>query len=165
MMSVLTYCVGLFGLAYILGHSRISLPFRQALADWSEDRYMCPYCGLIPVRRWESHPVDAPPGVPQTFEPRCPTCNRTPVPNDVTMRPRTWTGVHPMMWAVTLLECPACLGTWVGFSVGIIGLGATITPALSHPLSLAAFSAGSNALLGFWSGLMQRESRTGEQHG
>ena len=34
-MALLVYTVSAFGLAYIVGHSKISLPFRQAWADTS----------------------------------------------------------------------------------------------------------------------------------
>jgi hypothetical protein len=65
--------------------------------------------------------------------------------------------IAPMWrWLVMLIECPACLGFWIGLFVG--GACAPLWPG-ENPLILAAvigafYTSGSNFLLGRLTGLM-----------
>lgn len=71
---------------------------------------------------------------------------------------RQWlfdTKFKPFRYLVELIECPACLGFWLG----VIGWLVRPNPTVSDALIAGCFVSGSNALLGFWSGLMQRHGR------
>lgn len=58
--------------------------------------------------------------------------------------------LHPLRWLVLLLECPACLGWWIGFAAGYYFNG--------WPLALAAslFTTSTNFLFGRATGLIAR---------
>lgn len=76
----------------------------------------------------------------------------------ITKRPREWLFdfghvFPPAVWLVLLLECPACLGAWVGFAAGFWWPVADFPRAIVV-LGAAFFTAGSNFLLGRITGLM-----------
>lgn len=83
---LIVYVVAAFGLAYIVGHSKISLPVRE------------------------------------------------------------WIARTKLAWFLELIECPACLGFWIGL-VASFFLG-------TNWFVWALFTSGSNFLLGKFSGLI-----------
>jgi hypothetical protein len=60
-------------------------------------------------------------------------------------------------WFVELLECPACLGWWLGFLTGVVMLISTLH-AWREALALPFFVSGTNYLLGRATGWI-KESR------
>lgn len=104
MKGVLVFAVAAFGLAYIVGFSKLSLPVRSLIA---------PPAGT--------------------------TADSASLKDVVRLA------------LVTLLECPACFGFWVGLIYGFA----------CHPkwapdaLGLALFTCGSNYLLAKFAGLLE----------
>ena len=94
-LALAFYTLAAFGLAYILGHSRITLYTRTRLAALG----------------WFSR------------------------------------------WMVELVECPACLGTWLGFAAGFFW--PHLAPLGWAPLALALWTCGANYLLGRATGLLK----------
>jgi hypothetical protein len=92
----IVYTVAAFGLAYIVGHSRISRPVRLAL--WDVGGF------------WA-----------QTF--------------------------------VTLLECPACFGFWIGLAMGLAAFNCNVLP-WPAILAFPFYTTGMNFLLGRATGLI-----------
>ena len=67
-------------------------------------------------------------------------------------------------WLALMVECPACLGWWTGFLIGLcprltwlFELGASSR--WERALILAFFTAGSNFVLGTWAKLFAVETR------
>lgn len=77
-LKLFAYTMAMFGLAYIVGHSTISLPFRMAVDPGPAG----------------SDPRTTPPSVAKNF------------------------GDALRHWALALIECAACFGTWTGFIYG-----------------------------------------------
>lgn len=140
------YVLAAFGLAYIVGHSRISRPFRILLAGPREYSQRCDHCGKLSSRR-----------VPDVLSgwpcEHCFTRNAIWESADVTpYRPRDF--------FVELVECPACFGTWTGLALGLLmpTLLPLELPRAAAGLALATFTAATNYLLGRASGLVSRET-------
>lgn len=55
-------------------------------------------------------------------------------------------------WCADLLECPACLGFWIGLSVGWLD-----RHSFAWAVQLALATTASNLLLALWSGLVDRK--------
>lgn len=114
LIALLFYSVAAFGLAYIVGHAKISLGIRTKLADWRAHRgaqWRFLKCGHV-------IPGDAFPGEHKIVKgvryPTCPICGVTGSAEQV-LKDR-----GPLTWLVELLECPACFGTHVGFWAGVL---------------------------------------------
>ena len=59
-------------------------------------------------------------------------------------------------WIVAGIECPACLGTWLGFFAGLAyGIAGGPGPLWLLPFAGAFYTAGSNLLLGKLVGIMK----------
>lgn len=61
-------------------------------------------------------------------------------------------------WLLMLIECPACLGFWIGLFVGMAFPGVLptgVTGLRFAALECALFTCGSNLLLANWAGLME----------
>lgn len=104
MLPLLFWFLAAFGLCYVVGHARVSLPFRQRLGDVAE------------AKQWRA-----------------------------------------MLWFVELIECPACLGFWLGLAGG--WFMPTLVPA---PVPCAAFTLGlatcaSGYILGRATGWLKEE--------
>jgi hypothetical protein len=64
----------------------------------------------------------------------------------------------PAKWLVLLVECPACLGFWIGFVSGLLGPTGYAEPlATVPPLALGCYVAGTNFVLGRATGLMPQQ--------
>ena len=111
-MTILIYTVAMFGIAYVVGHSTISLPFR----------------------RWIG-------GIPAQFQADALELKQTkpPVPG----------ALGPFGDALcALIECPACLGFWLGLISGAF----LVKPmdgfeAFNWVMLLAFYTSGSNFIL------------------
>lgn len=61
-------------------------------------------------------------------------------------------------WLVMLVECPACLGFWLGLLAGALGF--TPEPvSIRTAFAFALYTAGSNFLLGKLTGIMPSQSQ------
>jgi hypothetical protein len=96
MLGLIIYTSAAFGLAFIAGHSQISVGIRRFIAP--------------------------------------------------TNRKISW----PREWIIELIECPACLGTWIGAIYGL-----AFQPLWCPWWMLALFTAGSNFTLGRLTGLIK----------
>ncbi len=117
---MIVYTVAMFGLAYIVGHSTISLPFRTWLGGTPEKQMPSPgnYTNSLTPR-------------PGHIEPA---------------RPGKLGPLGDFICA--LIECPACFGFWCGVVFGFIGL-IFPPPELeliryTWPIVLGCYTAGSN---------------------
>jgi predicted ABC-type sugar transport system permease subunit len=97
MTALVFYTLTMFGIAYVAGHSVISLPAREVIAVWSQ-------------------------------------------------------------WLITMIECPACLGWWLGLVSGLIFAFTGWRPfgpaALGIVVTLPFYTAGANYLLARATGLI-----------
>lgn len=189
MLTIGFYVLAAFGLAYIVGHSRISLPFRLLLArpaGPSRAVFFCPKCAAkhIDLGEWATRPHHTH---------LCQKCGHT---FDVVIEFTRWGGPNPPPgmsfvyhhvaegtgervfgvestveasvgprsvlrdFFLELLECPACFGTWTGGVVGFFVpelVGLVVTADIHRvyaALTLAAFTAATNFLIGRASGLV-----------
>ncbi|MBP6479873.1 MAG: DUF1360 domain-containing protein [Pseudomonadales bacterium] len=187
-MTILFYVACAFGLAYIVGHSRISLPFRLVLARPSGPGYACfacPSCNELhlDLGEWATRPHHTH---------LCLVCGRTfelkeanwrsgmlvgQAPPEVASGLARYYGVASVLeerppprsavrdFLVELLECPACFGTWTGFVVGLLvpQLPALVWPGALPLLAaaglMATFTACSNYLLARLTGLTPSETK------
>jgi hypothetical protein len=94
---LLVFTVAAFGLAYIVGHSKISLLPREALAK-------------------STNPI--------------------------------------AVVFLLLIECPACLGFWIGGVSAVVWLGGIHGYDLTYVLLMALYTSGSNFILGRVTGLI-----------
>jgi hypothetical protein len=126
----LAFVFGAFGLAFIVGHSKISEAFRSVIFEVGYTR-----------RLRSPRPDDG--GVPTGFvtAPTVPWSNRPGL--------LAWV----CRWFVALIECPGCFGFWTGL---IFGWFRFDLPA-SHAIALGVVIAGTNTFLGLFSGLIERE--------
>lgn len=60
----------------------------------------------------------------------------------------------PLRWFVLLLECPACLGFWIGLVAGLLISEAEGVRYLLAAFAFACYTAGANFVLGKLTGLM-----------
>ena len=115
------YTFAAFGLCYVVGGSKLSLPLRNAWARWA---------GVVTLV------------------------------NDVTDEAAQVLSASKPRWRALLLdlvECPACLGVWIGivtgFVVGHVWFFTTAQAAL-FALALGCYTGGVNYLLGRLTGLL-----------
>lgn len=102
------YFLTTFGFCYVVGHSKISLPFRELLARWAE-------------------------------------------------RPRLVN--HLLLVPLSLIECPACLGWWVGLAAAWHNL-VPFSLAQNPHINVVAWSfatCGAHYLLATWTGWITEE--------
>lgn len=100
-MVLLIYFLAAFGLSYIVGHSRISLPFRELLG-----------------------------GVPVVFDEPDPEGIRIPITiaqRKKEGKDPYWE-VRPIIpvvgpFLIAMVECPSCFGFWIGSAAGFIAPG------------------------------------------
>lgn len=171
-MTLFFYALCAFGLAYIVGHSRISLPIRERLTrpiGPGKSRFYCPACNEqhIDEGEWATRPHHTH---------LCLACGKT----FETDTAQPWLKLYGVKTAeecmpapqsawrvffVELLECPACFGTWTGFVFGLVVpvLPNIYFPTLSlHPLAagllLATCTAATNYLLARLTGITPGES-------
>jgi hypothetical protein len=135
-LQLLVYSIAAVGLAYVVGHSAVSLPFRAWLAPAAVA--VCPTCGDVQPPRFEGAICIGPTG--------------GPVHADATMRIRQPRGLR--YWIVTLIECPACLGFWIGLVAGAF-YGRSVLLAVAG----AFYTAGSNFWIARATGLMPNPSQ------
>lgn len=127
------WTVAAFGAAYVLGHSRITRGIRAAVAG--PDLVKCDRCGVV-ERVDFSTDVQA-----GSVHHSCPGYY--------------FSIIRPRQWPVLLVECPACLGAWLGVIGGLVI--APYVPDLSNYTViglLVFYTAGSNLMLGKKFGLM-----------
>jgi hypothetical protein len=144
MLELLFYSLAAFGLVYIVGHARISLRPREWLADVGlGEEFGCTEPGCAWRRAKPINPEEP-------FY--CPRHGKAePVPFV------RWYH-HPARWLLSLIECPACLGFWVGLGVGywypyIIPV---IVPGPSAALALGLYTCAVGFLLGRATGLIRQ---------
>lgn len=115
-VQLLLHLLAAFGVSYVIGHSRISLPIRNWIGGWVEG------------------------GRTVLGKQVAPATEAAAIAKRNTMQ-------HAAAWFLTLVECYACSGFWVGFAYGVAtAKGATTT------LTYAFAACGSNLLLGLLSG-------------
>jgi hypothetical protein len=143
-LTLFVWTIVAFGIAYVVGHSVISRPLRVWIAGPEVAR--CPVCGDTLEARFDGATCEGPAddhGVPVAAAKHTPT--------EMVLV----TSVGWRFWLVSLLECPACLGWWLGFAAG---LAFVLAGGPGHlgllPLAGAFYTAGANFLLGRASGLM-----------
>lgn len=163
-MTILFYVACAFGLAYIVGHSRISLPVRLLLArpaGHGKAVFYCPnpqcFRQHIDLGEWAARPhhTHLCLGCGRSFElaealedPWLGAATRF---DPSVTRDRVYffgvSGVESEAepprsavrdFLVELLECPACFGTWTGFVVGLL---VPQLPALVWPGALPLLAA------------------------
>jgi hypothetical protein len=61
------------------------------------------------------------------------------------------------LWLVELVECPACLGTWLGFAAGF--LWPSLVPFGYAPVMLALWTCGTGYILGRSTGWLTEPGR------
>lgn len=88
MMPLLMFFLASFGFAFVVGHSKISLPFRQWLGGWVEGSAVPDVASGEVIGHVVTHKAALPGGA----------------------------------FAVALLECPGCLGWWLGAAAALVGL-------------------------------------------
>lgn len=141
-MALVCYILAVLGLAYVVGKSRVSLPLRKVLAGFLFVRASsCPACKQTefpPTRRPVS---DFSP--PDLF---CHVCR-------VVYRADWY--VYILKWPILLVECPACLATWVGALVAwrLPALALQVAPGFSGVVPFALLSCGGVAAVSFLVGL------------
>lgn len=133
MIAFILYVLAAFGFAFIVGFAKVSLPFRSWLAS--------------PIKTVKFRP-DWPEGGPFKIN------------EEWHERPRLngWA-----TWIVALLECPACLGFWLGVFAaladrwfGFIALaGLTDAPRLFSIIFLGCVVSASNFILGVFTRLIE----------
>lgn len=172
------YALSAFGLAYIVGHSRISLPFRLWLARPTGPsrggHVYCPWCPgsadphvcclrCTPARHIclrAAYRGGKPIAIPDEYRDG---------PNHVFACSSPGGGIYDGTdcytppprsavrdWLLELIECPMCFGTWTGLAVGLAlpTLLPMELPRVSAGIALATFTAATNYLLGRASGLV-----------
>ncbi len=123
---MMLYLLGAFGLAYIVGHSVISLPFRTWLGGTPEKQLPSPGNFTNSTTPRPGHIEPAKPGALGAF-------------GD---------------FLCSLIECPACFGFWCGVAVGLLGMislppdwalnGGFFVRWIGWPIALGCITAGSN---------------------
>lgn len=157
-MALLFFVLAAFGLAYIVGHSRISLPFRLVLAGQPETHVRCPKCSKVSILSRMAQRVE-PPGSrqdPSTFERYiCGGCTETMCERSVAVFSVPDPRFISRQFFIELLECPACFGTWTGLAVGLLmpTLVPMDLPRALAGVALATFTAATNYLLARATGL------------
>ena len=135
-VALAVYTVGMLGVVYIMGHSVITRGIREWIAGPVSAR--CPTCGDATEARFADG-----------FECMGDKKEHAPVPFQL-VNPPAW-----RLWPVTLLECPACLGFWLGLFAGW-EIGPFI-PVVSNGLVIciaACYTSGAMFVLGRTTGLM-----------
>ena len=106
-----------FGVCYLVGHAVVSLPIRRWLADFGfrqRIHMICPLCGEeTDFTHWERTETMV----------VCPSCHQSTsagplFTTDEGIRRFHYYARHPFRWFIQLLECPACLSTWLGLVFG-----------------------------------------------
>lgn len=152
MTSLVILAFAVFGVCYIIGHSTISLPLRQLLADfqiWSHTEIVCPLCREVndvsdATFGWKKAKGD-------NLE--CPDCHQLSTieyfvkTEDGRTHFRMY-GPHPLHWLVSLVECPACLSVWLGGAFGVwASWGSSIGELVLNATATATFCAGTSYTL------------------
>ena len=124
---MILFLLAAFGLAYIAGHSTISLPFRK-------------WMGGTPFRvRVKGEVIE---GV---------SPDDAKLLDGAMLVPAKPGALGPFGdFLTTLIECPACFGFWIGLAAGLTGFVAFPTSELSGfawPMTLGCITAGSNFAL------------------
>jgi hypothetical protein len=151
MIALLFYTVAAFGLCYIVGHARVSLGVREWMATvgtW--DEWQC----IVPDCTWSLFDD----GRKSHSEVRCPE-HSSSMPVSVDCPQTKW--VHrvrwfhwPLGWFLSLIECPACLGFWLGLAAGLAWPSLDLGPGSYHAPAVALYTCGANFLLGRATGLI-----------
>lgn len=137
-MNFVVYSVTLFGLAYAVGQSRITLGARSALSRLVSVKPHAAHCscGL-------GHPY---------------------LPGRDFSSPMTKCGdyatdyFYPFKWPLLLAECPACLSFWVGLAVSVASPSlsrSVVPPYFATPIMFAFLSCGSSAIIGLLTRIME----------
>lgn len=122
LVQLLVYSLAAFAVAYVIGHSKISLPLRLAIEP-------------EPPKKVDD---DEGSSIRQ-------------------VRTRESFSDSLRWWVLLLMECPACLGFWIGLLYGF----SSRNEFGANPLELGFFTCGSNLLLARMAGLM-KEGSNGE---
>lgn len=158
MIILVAYVFSALGVAYILGHSVISLPVRTWLADFAVAKwlgYECLACGEPSVlTAWkENYPYR--------------TCPRCVCPNEISsMKPSTLKS-KPFAWLVELIECEKCLGFHLGW-IYAVACGPIFSLAhqpIADAILLGFFTSGTNLLLGRITNMGHETSTQDERKG
>lgn len=148
MIPLIFYVVAAFGIAYIVGHATITFPIRSLLWRFHLWFGECTTCKgaasgfVIPANEQ---------GL--VFLYRCKRCGAVSHP---------LSKIQVFRVLIELAECPACLGFWIGLSVGVAAVLVDWTipfmnwlgPKWLDPLWLAIFTSGANFILGRLTGLI-----------
>lgn len=119
-LTLIVYLISTFGLAYVLGHSKITQRAREVAFDLGFYKRN--------VR------VETAGGSVTGYQPT----------------------IFPLRWLVMLVECPACLGFWVGLACGW-----RLFHVFSTAVVLGFFTCSTNFMLGRWTGIIANP-RAGE---
>ena len=144
-VGLLFYVFYAFGLAYIGGHSLITRRGREILygftLGWSES------CGNGHLAHYGPRVATEPLPTPS-----CSACALAGF--EGTFHPVD--GPHfPFRWLVTLVECPACFGFWIGAVSGALRwIEIDSLGRVTSAIAVGCFTAGCNVLLGTLTHLM-----------
>ena len=144
-IAIWIYTLAAFGFVYILGHARITLGVREWMATWGRrEIWMCDEKGCEWRRARFPTPLDH-------FQ--CPHHGSVRKVEEFSLV------YYPAKWVLSFIECPACLGTWVGFGFGwwqpefVVGFA----PGMTAAVALALYTCAVGFLLGRATGLIPRE--------
>src|SRR5512147_1001754 len=140
-LPLFVYTVAAFGLAYIVGHSAISLPFRTWLAGKTFAR--CPVCGDTTDAKFANgFKCDGVGAIPAGNTGHAPVAFQL-----------VFDAGPVRQFLLVLLECPACCGFWIGVAVVIyaVSIGILLDTPLRHAIVasvvLPLYTCGSNYIL------------------
>ena len=146
--ALFVYTLAAFGLAYVVGHAKISRRIREILAG--RMIAVCPVCGVKKHLRY-AFPI---PGDPDGGPGVCSGTNEDDAHERAEFHPAF---LSPTRGFVTeLIECPACFGWWTGLVTGaVVALldAGNLCPWWRGAIILAFYTAGTNFALARATGL------------
>lgn len=130
MTELVIYSFCAYGLAYIIGESKISLPLRLFLEP--------------PLRKEPEPPPVVPPMVEYEAE-RTVRARIVEAPPKISWLNRCFDSIR--LAVLSLIECPACFGTWAGFIYGLWFAPSFVPAGIRGAVLLGLYTCGSNSFL------------------